>query len=86
MVRSSARVDVGIQDIGIVLFIRWRSRPSGTGPRQCRRTARMGSERSHSRVQLPNNSDFAKNFPKVAVATQGSPQEQAMPSFERVEA
>jgi hypothetical protein len=31
MVRSSARVDLGIQHVGIVLFIRWRSGPSGTG-------------------------------------------------------
>ena len=33
MVRSSARVDLGIQAVGIVLFIRWRSGPSGTGRR-----------------------------------------------------
>jgi hypothetical protein len=33
MVRSSARVDLGIQHVGIVLFIRWRSGPSGTGRR-----------------------------------------------------
>jgi hypothetical protein len=71
MVRSSARVDVGIQDIGIVLFIRWRSRPSGTGPRQCRRAARMGSERSHSRVQLPNNSDVRKKFPQGSCGNAG---------------
>ena len=40
MVRSSARVDLGIQHVGIVLFIRWRSGPSverdRTGP-ECRR-------------------------------------------------
>jgi hypothetical protein len=40
MVRSSARVDLGIQHVGIVLCIRWRSGPSvgrdRTGP-ECRR-------------------------------------------------
>ena len=62
-----------------------RRLPSGTGPRQCRRAARMEVKDLTAEFYCQTIAPFA-NPPKVAVATQGSPQEQAMPSFERVEA
>jgi hypothetical protein len=86
MVRSSARVDLGIQDIGIV------SSSAGGRGRAARGLdsagAPLGWEVKDLTAELncQTIATFAKNLTKVAVATQGSPQEQAMPSFERVEA
>jgi hypothetical protein len=77
MVRSSARVDLGIQDVGIVLFIRWRLGPSGTS----RRLGRLdsagaapggGSERSHSRVLLRNNSAVRKSTEQGSCGNAGA--------------
>jgi hypothetical protein len=91
MVKSSARMDLGIQDVGIVLFIRWRSGPSGTGRRLGRLDSAgappgWGVEDLTVEFYCQTIAPFANPPNKVAVAMQGPPQEQEMPSFERAEA
>jgi hypothetical protein len=85
MVRSSARVDVEFRILGS-----FSSSAGGRG-RAARGLDSAGAPLGWKVKDLTAEfycqtiAPFA-NLPKVAVATQGSPQEQAMPSFERVEA